>query len=169
MLRSHLWKQAGRISLWRYTENERNFPGWHVTADATGCSSLISLLDAFASDNVAVSRTVEVVAPTPEILAVPNNRSGRAAWSAPTKLVLSFSTAAAQWSFPNSSDPAAFTVGSEWLALLRKGIEGIPNGLGDYSIGTQSNGNLRLWFWWWPSAAQPIIPPDLAHKAAQGR
>lgn len=169
MIRSHLWKQAGRVSLWRYTENERNFPGWHVTADAIGCSSLISLMDAFSSDSVASSRTVEVVAPTPEILAVPNNRSGRATWSAPTKLVLSFSPTASQWSFPSSSDRAAFTVGSEWLALLRKGIEGIPNGLGDYCIGPQSNGNLRLWFWWWPSAAQPIIPPDLAHKAAQDR
>lgn len=148
MLRSHLWKQAGRVSLWCYTENERNFPGWHLTADATGCSSLISLIDAFAFDNVAVSRTLEVVAPTAEILAVPNNRSGRAEWGAPTKLRLSFSLVPTEWAFPNASDLATLTVGSEWLAPLRKGIEGIPKGLGDYSIGTQSNGNLRLWFWW---------------------
>jgi hypothetical protein len=169
MLRSHLWKQAGRVSLWRYTENQRNFPGWHLTADATGCSSLISLLDAFASDNIAVTRTLEIVAPTAEILAVPNNLSGRAGWVAPARLCFSYSVVSSQWAFPCASDPAVLTVGSEWLAPLRKGLEGIPSGVGDYSIGNYSDGNLRLWFWWQPSAAQPIIPPDLAHKAAQGR
>ena len=25
------WKQSGRVSLWRYTENERNYPGWGST------------------------------------------------------------------------------------------------------------------------------------------
>ncbi len=28
------WRQAGAIFLWRYEENVRNDPGWHLTADA---------------------------------------------------------------------------------------------------------------------------------------
>ena len=38
------WKQRGIISLWRYTENSRNYSGWHLTADAAGCASLLELL-----------------------------------------------------------------------------------------------------------------------------
>jgi hypothetical protein len=153
MHRSHTWKQAGQIALWRYAENERNYPGWHLTADATGCTSLVALFDALAADGIAASRTVETVPPTAAILAVPNNRAGRAAWKAPRKLRISLSTTAAQWSFPQLLDPAEFTVGLDWLAPLREGIDGIPRGLGDYSIGSSDNGSLPLWFWWQPRAA----------------
>jgi hypothetical protein len=41
MQTAHLWKQAGRISVWRYTENAGNYPGWHLTADPAGFSRLL--------------------------------------------------------------------------------------------------------------------------------
>ena len=151
MLQSHSWKQAGSIALWRYKENQRNFPGWHLTADAAGCASLIALLDAFASDGGSSSRTLTVQAPTLAILSVPNNRSS--AWRSPSKLRLSLSASPSEWSFPESLEPAALTFGSEWLPDLRQAIAGIPRGQGDYSIGRPGNGNLQLWFWWQPAAA----------------
>ena|SRR5690606_2625984 len=140
------WKQSGRISLWRYTENERNFPGWHLNADAAGCQSLLALLDALAADGTG-SRTVTVTAPTKAQLSVPNNKDGLAAWMAPDKLRVTFSPTAHEWSFPSQLDPAVITVGSAWLAQLRDGIVGIPTGRGDYSIGDRKGG-LPLWFWW---------------------
>ena len=139
------WQQCGRISLWRYTENERNFSGWHLNADAEGCASLLSLLDALES-SPGEYRTVRITAPTAAVLRVPNNRGGRAAWLAPAKLRLCCSPVQACWVFPLDLDPASLTVGADWLPRLREGIGGIPEGRGDYSIG--SDAEPSLWFWW---------------------
>ena len=148
MHRTHSWKQSGNVSLWYYTENERNFPGWHLTADPAGCESLIVLLDAFATDGIPASRAVEIEPPSKAQLGVPNNKSGLAAWRAPSKLRVAFSSNPAEWSFPPDLDPAVLTIGSNWLVPLREGISGIPHGRGDYSIGPSSKGSSRLWFWW---------------------
>lgn len=144
MQSANCWKQTGRISIWRYTENERNYPGWHLNADRAGCQSLLSLLDALAADG-AGSRSVAITAPTKAQLVVPNNMRGRAAWVAPEKLRLTISPVEDRWSFPPDLDPAAIEVGSAWLRALRGGIAGIPEGCADYAIG---KGSLSLWFWW---------------------
>jgi len=39
----------GRVSLWRYNLNERNYPGWNLDVDAAGCGSLLELIDAFTA------------------------------------------------------------------------------------------------------------------------
>lgn len=148
MHRAHSWKQSGTVSLWHYTENERNYPGWHLTADAAGCASLVALIDALAADGISASRTVDITPPSKAQLGVPNNKSGLAAWRAPSKFRISFSATPAEWLFPLDLDPAVVTVGSDWLAPLREGILGIPRGHGDYSIGPAGKGNSRLWFWW---------------------
>lgn len=140
------WKQFGRISLWRYTENERNFPGWHLNADEAGCRSLLLLFEAFAADGIG-SRTVAITAPTKAQLVVPNNKAGLAACVAPEKLRITFSPAPEEWSFPSDLDPAMIRVGSSWLSQLRDGIAGIPEGRGDYAIGDRKGG-FPLWFWW---------------------
>lgn len=161
MLRSHSWKQTGSVALWRYTENQRNYPGWHLSADDTGCASLIALLDAFSTDGIAGNRTVSITSPTPEILAVPNNWS--ASFVAPDKLLISVSDTPSQWSFPESLDPAELTIGADWLPKLRLAIAGIPRGEGDYSIGVSNAGSLRLTFWW-----QVTLPNSFKPKPLRG-
>jgi hypothetical protein len=148
MQRVHSWKQAGSISLWYYTENEHNYPGWHLNANATGCESIIALFGAFVTDGVTASRTVAIIPPSKTQLAVPNNKSGLAAWQAPSKLRVVFSCTPTDWSFPPNAEVAIFTVGSNWFPLLCEGISGIPHGRGDYCIGPTGEGNSRLWFWW---------------------
>ena len=148
MHRAHSWKQSGNVSLWYYTENERNYPGWHLTADAAGCESLVGLLDALAADGIPASRVVEITPPSKAQLGIPNNQSGLAAWRAPSKLRIAFSSNPAEWSVPRDLDPTALTIGSDWLAPLREGISGIPHGRGDYSIGPAGKLSPRLWFWW---------------------
>ncbi|MET0550068.1 MAG: hypothetical protein ABW002_12455 [Xanthomonas sp.] len=141
---AHRWTQSGRISVWRYLENERNYPGWHLNADPAGSQSLLELLHTLAADGTG-SRAITVTAPSKAELVVPNNRRGRAAWVAPEKLRLTLSTANDQWSFPLDVAPAVLEIGSAWLAALREGIAGIPKGQGDYCIG---RGSHSLWFWW---------------------
>src|SRR5438105_1048742 len=79
------WKQRGLVFLWRYLENERNYPGWHFTADDLGATSFCELLRAMGSFAVPSHRTLVVTPPTTSVLAVPNNRNGAAPWVAPDK------------------------------------------------------------------------------------
>ena len=130
------------------------YPQWQgddITANPGSNKQACAALDAFASDGGTCSRTLAIQAPTLAILAVPNNRSS--AWRSPSKLRLSLSENPAEWSFPESLEPATLTFGWDWLPKLRQGIAGIPHGEGDYSIGGSGSSNLQLWFWWQPAAA----------------
>lgn len=71
------WKQAGRLFFWRFTENTRNFPGWHFMVDRAASTSIASLLRSMAKSPSACSRTVVVSLPTTEVLRVPNNRNSQ--------------------------------------------------------------------------------------------
>lgn len=147
------WKQAGTISLWHYTENERNYPGWHLTGDRTGCASLATLLRAFEKLAAEAHRTVAVSTPNKHILAVPNNRGGRAAFRAPSKWRITYlpdADKAQIWQFSEQNAVLELTLGNDALIELLDGIEGVPAGKGDYSIGL--DGNEPLWFWRWPNA-----------------
>jgi hypothetical protein len=142
-----VWKQQGTVSLWRYTENERNYPGWHLNADPVGCTSLLALLEELAHSE-GTHRTIQLKPPSASQLAVPNNQGGGAAWLAPARLRVSISDVPATWEFPADLKPATLTIGFDWLTALREGIAGIPQGFGDYSIGSRKSGSLSLWFWW---------------------
>lgn len=129
----------------------RNYAGWHVTADADGCASLLALLDELAASDGPNTRVLSVESPTPAILSVPNNRSG--ASLSPSRLRLTLSANPSEWTFPESLEPATLTFGVDWLPKLRQGIADIALGNGDYSIGNADEGNLQLWFWWQPATS----------------
>jgi len=141
------WTCSGRISLWRYTGNERNFPGWHLNADPAGCGCLLALLALLPGDD-APYRTIALTPPTAAQLSVPNNRHGIAAWVAPTRLRVRLADEPSLWAFPADLEPGTMTIGSHWIAPLRRGIDDIANGRGDYSIGGRGEDSLPLWFWW---------------------
>lgn len=144
------WQQAGRVWLWRYPGAARNFPGWHLTADADGAASLCALLDTFASDAAPAFRTVRVSPLTPRILSVPNN--GDAACQAPARLRLALSPMADAWLIAENDDSVTFTLGRDWLATLRTAVAAMRIGDGDFSIGPAQGE--RLWLWWYPAAVK---------------
>jgi hypothetical protein len=146
------WRQAGRLSLWHYTENERNYPGWHLSLDSAGSISLATLLRAFAESKAESYRTLVVTAPTRAVLGVANNRGGAAGFRAPSKWRLKYlpdPDSSKTWRFGEEGSVVELTVGSDGLEELITGVEGIPQGKGDYSIGLDANE--ELWFWWWPT------------------
>ena len=144
MLATHAWRQAGSISIWRYTRNQRNFPGWHLSVDAAGGASLVALLDAFATDGLPASRALVVEAPSPGVLAVPNNRS--AGVFAPDRMILAFSGRVDHWALGESPKGVELSIGADWLPVLRKAVVGMSRGEGDHSIGATRES--QLWFWW---------------------
>ncbi len=145
-LRCHRWEQSGHIALWRYRERNRNYEGWHLTADASGCESLTALIEAMMVDGSGASRSISIKRPTKAMRSVP--RSPEWPIIVPAVWQLSVGSDASEWRFPEASEYAELCVGTDWLPLLADGIRDIGRGMGDYSIGDTDRGNLPLWFWW---------------------
>jgi hypothetical protein len=142
------WDQQGRISLWRYTENQRSFPGWHLNADNDGCASLLELIDTLRGHPDSACK-LRVSAPSPDQLAAPNNRS--AAWFAPHFWLIQHDPSPEHWRLSSDSESATLSAGVHWLDRLREGVAAIPAKQGDYAIGAGRHQESRLWFWWGPS------------------
>jgi hypothetical protein len=143
------WKQRGIISLWRYTENSRNYSGWHLSADAAGCASLLELLQTLHASPESTYRTVRITPPSLTTLKVPNFRSAK--WVAPTRWRIAFepnAKATSLWSIETQEDSVRLTLGGAMIQELASGVMDISRGEGDYSIGG-SDEQPRLWFWWW--------------------
>jgi hypothetical protein len=151
---ANTWVLRGKVFLWRYRKNSKNYPGWDCTADRVGCLALIELFGALAGQSAAVSRTIPVTAPTSGILAVPNNQGGAAPWWSPKKWRISYdpnSEAADTWAFPPDVDPAVLSIGASAIPYLTRGVTDAMNGTGDYSIGPRTGNpetSTQLWFWW---------------------
>lgn len=156
------WRQRGRVYLWRYKENTRNYPGWHMTADHEACTSLVELIDAMQVARWPSNATVAVSPPTDDILLVPNNRGGAARWTAPTSLKLKYTrdqVDADFWSLGLQGGTLILAMGATALATLQKGILDIANGKGDYCIGADeahgtAGSDAVLWFWWLPRGSE---------------
>jgi hypothetical protein len=146
MRSSHAWQQGGTTALWRYTDHQRYYPGWHLSSDAAGCASLQGLIDAMLADGTGAARTVQVTPPSPSLLAVPNNR--RAAWEAPGSVRIGHDAAVDGWVWEHEGDRVSLRLDAGALALLRQGVDDIAAGRGDHAMGS---GAAALWFWWWPS------------------
>jgi hypothetical protein len=145
-LRCHGWKQSGHIALWRYRDKKRNYDGWHLTADASGCESLGALIEAMTVDGSGASRSISIKRPTRAMRSVP--RSPEWAIIVPTVWQLSVGSDVSEWRFAETSEYAELCVGMDWLPLLADSIRDIRRGMGDNSIGDTDRGSLALWFWW---------------------
>jgi hypothetical protein len=147
------WRQAGRLYLWRYTGNVRNFPGWHTSADRAGTTSMLELVSALQASDGPVHRTLSLTPPTDAVLSVPNNPHG--SWS-PQRWRIAYEPsedATSLWSFPPHDTLATLRIGREWLSRFGGGFGDIFGGEGDYSIGEHQGPDADsedLWFWWHP-------------------
>jgi len=72
------WQQRGSFYFWRYTENERNYPGWHFMVDAAASQSMAALASAFLAEGPHPARVLVLSPPSDVVLSVPNNKDGRA-------------------------------------------------------------------------------------------
>lgn len=69
------WKQVGTIFRWRYTDGQRNYPGFHFTADGKGVVSMASFFEVLEKSESGLLRTISITAASRAELSVPNNKS----------------------------------------------------------------------------------------------
>lgn len=118
--------------IWRYRDNQRNYPGYHLTADAEGCVALLGWLRSRKAGSEFPLRPV-----TPEVLGVPNNRGGAAACVGCTTFKLHVKPDAARGHFVFSEISGRLS-----LECSQKQVEDIVKGVGGYSA---RRGRLLHW------------------------
>lgn len=142
------WKQKGDLYLWRYLENSRNFPGWHLTANDICCFALNELFETMLAAHWSSEKTLTLSEPTKEVLSVPNNRGGAARFKYANLLIIKHlkeEVANNYFALEAENKQVRFSVGSDKLKLLKNCIYRITKREGDYAINVNET---RLWFWW---------------------
>ena len=143
------FKIKGRVYLWKYKENARNYPGWNLTMNNPASNSLTELLDLMKYSEYQSRKKVKITTPTSQQLDVPNNRNGQADFISVNNLLLNFEKFEDPnfWKIIENDDQIELRFGSERLTELKKAIMGIPEGEGDFAISDERDENI-LYLWW---------------------
>ena len=140
------WKQKGHLYLWHYLENERNYPGWHLSADRAFCNSFSDLIERMLLSSWISQKLIALTTPTMDILRIPNNRGGNARWYTKNSLLIKCGKDSGKECFDleEKDDLVTILASSQNLIFLQTCVTGIFQGKNDYSI---EIGEKRLWFW----------------------
>ena len=139
LMNLNLWKQNGSISIWRYKPLNKNFPGWHMSADKAGYESLLEFLNLLEQSSVGSKRTLNLVKPD--------------IWSASStlkkmpekKVLIILSSLDDHWLLETEPDRLLFNIGVQQISVLKAGILDAKNGEFDFSVGAIDGQN--IWFW----------------------
>jgi hypothetical protein len=137
-----------KICIWRYEDNTRNYPGYHLSADAEGCRALRERLG-----QIRDCETFTLTAPDTAVLSVPNNQGGRARCFAGRKLQVHTASSLAPNTFRWEEQDTTFilTYSREQISRLLAGVADIEKVEGDCSM--RGDGDQALWFWWQSSSS----------------
>ena len=131
-----------KICVWRYLDNEKDFPGYHLSADIEGCLYMRERIG-----DVWERSSIPLVSPDSEVLLVPNNQGGTARTKAFSKLRIEGADGEMVTRFTIEERASTLILQlprSQTLEILQ-GIGDIEQGKGDYSM--KGEGDVSLWFW----------------------
>ncbi len=159
------WRQSGKVYLWRYRDNSRNYPGWNMTTDVAGCSSLLELLDLIDAARWSCTAAIRVSRPTPEILNMVGNMAGAARWSSRGTFVLRVPKGKVtedHWDVRVDARTVTLTLGVARLPEFRQAVIDLQQGEGDFGLGPPDESDLHdaafdrqcLSFWWIPGGGR---------------
>lgn len=134
--------------MWRYKENKRNYPGYHLTADREGCESLEKILANFETSQKARDHRFDLTPVTQAVLDVPNNASGNATVVSlkPWRLFVDPTQPEGFFEFSERHPACDLKLSPQQAGCVLEGVRDISKGKGDYCIG--GDGDHVIWFWW---------------------
>jgi hypothetical protein len=143
------FKVSGKVFLWKYKDNQRNYPGWNLTVDKVASPNLVDLLDLMDSCEWSTKKTLTTEEPTQAQLNVPNNQRGQAGWKSAQQLTLNSRKLESDdfWAVIENNGDVEIQFGKGKLKKLRTAIAEIPLGKGDFAISDTKEENI-LYFWW---------------------
>jgi hypothetical protein len=150
------WRLHGKVFLWRFAENTRNYPGWDCTADPEGCRSLLDLFTLMADAACSSKKDITITRPTEEIATRPGHRCG-GEWLSPGRLRLVYPKSKVVdnlWRWDCNLQSATLTIGRSKLEALRHAFESVGAGKGDFCIHADDQNvhgfdpeKMAIWFW----------------------
>jgi hypothetical protein len=144
------WKQAGHLWVWRYLSDARKYRGIHLTGDPPGCDSLLQLIDHMLASKWPSSKQLVI---SKEAIPDPSRFVPKKKRLSTVKLKqLKDAAPADHWnlSLDSVGVNAVLEVGTNKMQDLKKGIEDVRRGEGDYAIGPSDDerwDELCLWLW----------------------
>jgi hypothetical protein len=144
---SELYKFKGKLHLWKYLENQSNFPGINLTADRDGCKSIIELLTLFKSSINKPTKTLTLYPTTQKIASVGTSKSKFKSFSS---LTLDFIKEDENiWTVEEVvNDEIKISFSLFYLDELEQAIKRVKVGEGDFPIADKKYKNV-LYFWWY--------------------
>lgn len=142
-------KIKGKIYIWKYLENSRNYPGWNITTDKIGGENLLELIDLMKICNWSSKKSIKTIEPSNNQLNVPNNRNGRAEWKSAQNLTLNLNKEIEPdfWEVIDKENDIEILLGKNSLLKFENSIRRILNNDGDFAISDNEEENI-LYFWW---------------------
>ena len=142
-------KVKGKIYIWKYLENSRNYPGWNITTDKIGGESLLELIDLMKTCKWSSKKTFQTIEPNKNQLNVSNNRNGKAEWKSAQNLTLNLKKEIEPdfWEVIDKGNDIEILLGNNSLLKLENSIKRILNNEGDFAISSNDDENI-LYFWW---------------------
>ena len=142
------FKATGNLYLWTYTENDRNYLGWNISATRESVKSLYELLNMMERCEWSTTKEVKVQPPTPNLLNTVNNRNGQANWKSTLELILKSKKNIDDnsWNYRIGTNNLELTLGVKKLIELRNSLNEIQKGNGDFAISDELGDNI-LYFW----------------------
>lgn len=143
-------KVKGKIYIWKYLENSRNYPGWNITTDKIGGESLLKLIDLMITCKWSSKKTFQTIEPNKNQLNVPNNKNGKAEWKSVQNLTLNLKKEIEPdfWEIIDKGNEIEILLGNNSLLKLEKAIKRILNNDGDFAIYSSNDDENVLYFWW---------------------
>lgn len=131
------------VCLWRYLDNTRNYPGYHLSADMDGCRLLREKLA-----QIPGKARIPLDEPDKAVLSVPNNKGGVARLVAGVTLRIESNPELPEgyFAFVEKGQIIVLTCSIQMMAGILRGVGDMEQGKGDYAI--RGDGDCRLWFWW---------------------
>jgi hypothetical protein len=130
------WLRNLNLYVWRFKGNDRNYPGFHLTADLTACEALIRVFDVLLSEGSGSQRAT-LLKPTPEEFAHrvgPRDLRVKSLEKISLRL-LEPTDELRQICFSQEGGMLLCEVTTAWLPILRECVETLMDGGDDFSIG----------------------------------
>lgn len=144
------FRHKGRLFIWNFHPENRNSPGWNLTGDTEGCSSLMELLEHMQGASFSSRKTIAIERATARQVKV---ITGAKPYKWVTELHLQYKKGEPQlWYTEEKEERLHITFGEREIDLLQTALQRIIKGEGDFAIGDSGQQHL-LYFWWFLEGA----------------
>ena len=136
----------GEIYIWKYLENENNYPGWNISFDRNVSEKLLELLNLMDNCEWSSKKTLQTNFPSQTQLGIANNRSGNAKWKSKSSLVLNLKKdEPTLWKIIEDEKQIEIRFGQKKLIEFRKAVVRKTNNLNDFAIYLDDENCLYFW------------------------